>query len=222
MENSKDIHKANAGNEIKNENVSEDFKTKDFRRTNENLNRLTKRVAKTFEVVFFACTAIMIFVAVLSFATPQKLGQFLIEQVGNGTIATNGFEIMIQDSRGNLIPGAVRIFAFAGIFTMFCMAMIFRNIYLIVQTSEGKTWFSKGKTPFQKDIVRMVREIGIFSIMIPAIGLLMSIIARLTLGVDSCETSVQIVGIVMGLAMICFSQIFSYGIRLEEEVEGLV
>lgn len=189
---------------------------------NEKLNKVTKIVAKILEVLFFVCSLVMFFVAVLSFAVPEKLGNFLIEQVGNGTIATNGFEIMIQDSNGNLIPGAVRLFAFAGIFTMLCMAMIFRNIYLIIQTCEGKTWFSKGKTPFQEDVVRMVREIGIFSIMIPAIGFLMSTIARFAIGVDNCETSVQIVGIAMGLAMICFSQIFSYGIKLEEEVEGLV
>ena len=42
------------------------------------------------------------------------------------------------------------------------MAMVFRNVYLIFKTAEGKTWFSKGATPFQPDIVRMVREIGIF------------------------------------------------------------
>lgn len=183
---------------------------------------ITKIVAKVLEVMFFACAAVMVFAAVVSFASTQKFGNFLIEQVGNGTIATNGFEIMIQDSDGNLIPGAVRIFTFAGVFTMFFIAMIFRNIYLIIKTCEGKTWFSKGKTPFQKDVVRMVREIGIFSIMIPVTGFVMGIAARLFLGEDLCETSVQIVGIATGIAMICFSKIFEYGISLEEEVEGLV
>ena len=189
---------------------------------NEKLNKVTKLIAKIFEILFFLSAITMIVATILSFAKTQKFGNFLLEQVGNGTIATNGFEIMIQDANGNLIPGAVRIFCFAGIFTMLCMMMIFRNIYLIIKTCEGSTWFSKGKTPFQKDVVRMVREIGIFSIMIPIIGFLMSLIARLVLGVELCETSVQVVGIVMGLAMICFSQIFSYGVKLEEEVEGLV
>ena len=58
--------------------------------------------------------------------------------------------------------------------------------------------------------------------MIPVIGFIMSLIARIFIGVDSCETSVQIVGVAMGIAMICFSEIFAYGIKLEEEVEGLV
>lgn len=190
--------------------------------SNENFNRITKVVSKLCEVVFFIGSLAMIVAAVFSFAMPQKFGRFLLESVGNGTIATNGFEIMIADSNGILIPGAVRIFCFAGIFTMPCVAMIFRNIYLIIKTCEGGTWFSKGKTPFQKDVVRMVREIGIFSIMIPVIGLIMSVIARIVLGVDLCETSVQIVGIAMGLAMICFSRLFAYGIKLEDEVKGLI
>lgn len=189
---------------------------------NRNISKITKIISKVFEILFLFGSATMIAAAVLSFALPEKFGNFLLKSVGNGTIATNGFEISIADQNGNLIPGAVKIFAFAGIFTMPCMTMIFRNIYLIIRTCEGKTWFSKGKTPFQKDVVRMVREIGIFSIMIPVIGFIMSLIARLLLGVDSCETSVQIVGVAMGIAMICFSEIFAYGIKLEEEVEGLV
>lgn len=189
---------------------------------NNKLNKITKWVSKFFEILFFLSSITMIVATVFSFTKTQSFGNFLLKQVGNGTISTNGFEIMIQDSNGNLIPGAIRIFCFAGIFTMLCMTMIFRNIYLIFKTCEGKTWFSKGKTPFQKDIVRMVREIGIFSIFIPLIGFLMSLIARLIRGVESSETSVQIIGIVMGLAMLCFSQIFSYGMKLEEEVEGLV
>lgn len=189
---------------------------------NKNINKITKVVSKFFEILFFISFLVMIAAAVLSFVIPEKFGNFLLKSVGNGTIATNGFEIAIADKNGNLISAAVKLFVFAGIFTMPCMAMIFRNIYLIIKTSEGKTWFSKGKTPFQKDIVRMVREIGIFSIMIPVIGFIMSLIARLLIGVDSCETSVQIVGVAMGIAMICFSEIFAYGIKLEEEVEGLV
>ncbi|WP_296662215.1 hypothetical protein [Treponema sp. UBA753] len=190
--------------------------------SSKNFNMLAKTISKFFEIVFFVCSALMVISAVLSFARPHLLASFLLANIDNGTIATNGFQIMIEAPNGEPILGAVRIFTFAGIFTMLCMAMIFRNIYLIIKTCEGRTWFTKGKTPFQKDVVRMVREIGIFSIMIPMTGLVLSLIARISLGSDFCETSVQIVGIAMGIAMICFSRIFAYGIKLEEEVEGLI
>ena len=190
--------------------------------SSKNFNILAKVVSKFFEIVFFVCSILMVVAAILSFARPQMLGAFLLANIDNGTIATNGFQIMIVAPNGEPIVGAVRIFTFAGIFTMLCMTMIFRNIYLIIKTCEGRTWFKKRKTPFQKDVVRMVREIGIFSIMIPMTGLVLSLVARLTIGADFCETSVQIVGIAMGIAMICFSRIFAYGIKLEEEVEGLI
>lgn len=182
----------------------------------------TKVCAKFLEVMFFTCSVVMIAATVYSFARGQEFVEFLAEQVGNGTIATNGFEISIQDAQGNCFVAAGRIFAIAGILTMFFIGMIFRNVYLIIKTWEGKTWFSKGETPFQGDVVRMVRECGIFSILVPVTGLLMSAVAKIVIGVDSCETSVQVVGIAMGLAMICFSRIFEYGISLEKEVEGLV
>lgn len=189
---------------------------------NETLNMLAKCVSKFFEIVFFCGAAVMIFAAVLSFVQTERIGAFLLSQAVGGTVGTNGFAIMIQDPNGNFIPVAIRIFTFAGILTMSCMAMICRNMYLIIQTCEGRTRFSTGKTPFQKGVVRKVREIGILGITIPVIGLLLSVIARFLLGDDLCETSVNVVGIAMGIAMLCFSRIFAYGIKLEEEVEGLV
>ena len=61
------------------------------------------------------------------------------------------------------------------------MAMVFRNLYLIIKRSETGT-------PFQPDNIRMLREIGIFAIAIPIVGLIMSIVCRLVLGVDAVET----------------------------------
>lgn len=72
------------------------------------------------------------------------------------------------------------------------MAMVFRNVYLIFRTAKGKTWFAKGDTPFQKDIVRMVREIGIFYLAVPIVSLLMSVVAVLVLGGGRRRTQRQL------------------------------
>lgn len=187
-----------------------------------NLDKPVKIISLIFQIIFLIGSVAMLAAVIASFAAADSFGNFLLKQTGNGQIATNGFEITLADGNGNVIPAAVRIFSFAGLFSMLCMTMIFRNIYLILKTSEGKTWFSKGATPFQKDNTRMVRETGIFSIMIPVIELILSSLAKLIIGVDNVETSVQITGIAMGLAMLCFSQIFAYGQKLEEDTEGLI
>ena len=95
------------------------------------------------------------------------------------------------------------------------MAMVFRNVYLILRNSENAT-------PFQPDNVRMVREIGIFLIAVPVVGLLVSMAARLVLGVDAVEGSVNLGSVMVGLVVLCLSRFFARGMELENETEGLL
>lgn len=98
---------------------------------------------------------------------------------------------------------------------MSLMAMVFRNLYLIIKKSEGST-------PFQKDNIRMLREIGIFSMVIPAVGLIMSTIIRLAAGVDAVEVSMHMDGFMMGIIVLCLTQFFAHGAELEKDVDGLL
>lgn len=100
------------------------------------------------------------------------------------------------------------------------LGMVFRNINLIVKTARGGTWFSKGKTPFQDDNVRMVREIGIFLIAIFVLGLIGTTVAHAING--DVETSRSMLTLVLGIIMICLSKIFEYGRDLQETEEGLI
>ena len=107
------------------------------------------------------------------------------------------------------------LFAIGAVIIFSLVAMIFRNLYLIIKKSEGTT-------PFQKDNVRMMREIGIFSIGIPVIGLIMNIIARLVLGPEAAEMSNSMEGFVMGIIVLCLTQFFAHGVELEKDVDGLL
>ena len=119
-----------------------------------------------------------------------------------------------------LSTGTLAFFFFGGIFIMAIMALIFRYIYLIFKTAQGKTKFSEGETPFQASIVRMSRRIGVLCISIPVIQLIMSVITALAFG--SVETSVQFSTILFGLIVLCLSRFFAYGIELQKDTEGLV
>lgn len=68
----------------------------------------------------------------------------------------------------------------------------------------------------------MMREIGIFTIAIPVIGFIMSVIARLVMGSDVAEISIDMGGIFMGIVVLCFTQFFAHGVELENDVDGLV
>lgn len=178
------------------------------------LNKFVKVVAKICEIVHWVGAAFMAVMAICTAAAPQWLKYFVDLYGAEGGLSIYGFEVVFTDTAAaqNKTLG---LFAIGGVILFGLVAMIFRNIYLIIKKSENST-------PFQKDNVRMVREIGIFSIAIPIIGLIMGTVIRLAVGVDAIETSVNLDGVLMGIVVLCLTQIFAYGVALEKDVDGLL
>ena len=75
---------------------------------------------------------------------------------------------------------------------------------------------------FRSDIVRMIRNVGILSIVIPVVEIIMTIVARVILGDAGIESSLNINGILIGIVVLCLSQFFAYGTQLQEDNDGLV
>lgn len=164
--------------------------------------------------------AIVISLAVGYTGLVSKLTSVIPEK-GKDLVAF-GFSISTVDADGNTVWGSYLVFFITLLLMLVMMAMICRDVYLIFRTAEGKTKFSKGKTPFQPDNIRMVREIGIFLIVIPVVGLIMSIIGRGVLKAYQIESSMDMHFIVVGLVVIALSGFFAYGMELQNDVDGLV
>lgn len=177
------------------------------------MNKTVKIVAKVIEVLHWLAA-----LSALCAAIVPKWFESLISKaaVGNSIeLSVYGFEITVPVSDGAVDAKAFVLFAIAAFLIFLLMAMVFRNIYLIFKKSEERT-------PFQNDNTRMVREIGIFSIAVPAIGLIMSIIARLVIENETVECVTGIGGFIMGIVILCLSQAFAYGVKLENDVSGLL
>ena len=185
----------------------------------ETCNTLTAVVAKVLEVLHLLGALAALLALLYSVFGGQALTSWLLQ--GPQEWVVYGFHIQVL-REGAVDLAAFRTLCIAGLLSFLCMCMVFRNIFLILRTSEGKTWFSKGQTPFQDVVVRMVREIGIFSLFVPVLQLLISTVARLVLGVDNVEMAVQLSGLMTGLVALCLSQIFAYGMALQRDVDGLV
>jgi len=184
------------------------------------LHKSATIMAKVLEVVHFLGGIVAIIFFVMSFVSQETMFGLL---GGMDTqMKVYGFGLDLHTVNGAVNLTLVRIFSITALFLFLFMAMVFRNVYLIFKTAEGKTKFAKGTTPFQKDVVRMIREIGIFYIAIPIVGLIMSTIARLMLGVDAVEASMDISGFVTGFLLLCLSQIFAYGVDLQTDTDGLL
>lgn len=178
-------------------------------------------MAKILEIFFLIFAATMVAFTIMSAVKPELVYSILQAGLDSPEMNVLGFGVYITDNLGNVLKAPMVILFAVSIPVSLCVTMLFRNIYLIFKTAEGKTWFSKGETPFQKDIIRMIRELGGFSIAIPVIQLIGSAIVRLVCS-SSVEANVLLTGLIFGLVVFSLSEFFSYGQKLEEEVEGLV
>lgn len=188
------------------------------------LNAFALAVSKILEVLHWVGTAAFLALFVLSLVSKDWLCSFLAQGLPayGTTMAAYGFELSVVGPDGTINAAAITLFSIGAALIFSMLSMIFRNVYLIFKTAKGETWFSQGGTPFQKDITRMVREIGIFYLAVPVIGLVFSTAARLVLGPDGAEINVSMEGFVVGILLLCLSQVFAYGTRLEGDVDGLV
>lgn len=181
------------------------------------LNKVVKIVMKVLEVSHWVAVALFAAVAVCSVAAPQFLSYFMDTDalLTEKEISVYGFEVLAVDSSGAVNRTVLLLFAIGACLLLSLMAMIFRNFYLILKKAEGGS-------PFQPDNIRMLKEIGIFSISVPVVGLILSIVTRLIAGADAVEISVNMDGIIMGILVLCITRFFAHGAELEKDVEGLL
>lgn len=184
-------------------------------KANSFLQKATLIIAKTAEILHWCLVGAMLIIALCSLIWSAPVTEWLqTSGLGdNKVLLCYGFEMIITNS------GALVGFTLGGAVMLSLMAMIFRNVYLILKTARGGTWFAKGNTPFQKDIVRMLSEIGIFFILVALIGSISSVIVSALGG----ETGgINYLSAFTGLVFICISQFFNYGAGLEKDLDGLV
>lgn len=182
------------------------------------LNTLGKVITKILEVFHWVGVALMLAAIICSVAAPNLVGYFVdfdTKECCGANLEVYGFEVNAPVVDGKIDTATFVIFGIGSVIILALMAMVFRNLNKIFKKSENTT-------PFQKDNVRLVREIGIFAIAIPVIGLFVSFIARLVIGSEAAEISIDMSGIFMGIIVLCLTQFFAHGVELENDVDGLL
>lgn len=177
-------------------------------------------IAKVMEVGNWILGIVLLAGAILVTANPEMLA--FANDIFEGTINVYGFEVSLFNSDGAFLNGMLQAAFIIGAFVSGLIAMMFRNIYLIGRLTLGQTSHAKGVTPFQSDNVRMIREIGIFAIAVPVVQYLSSVILRIIFGADADISGFAYMGFVFGIAMLCLSQVFAYGVQLQQDTDGLI
>lgn len=182
------------------------------------ISKLAKIITKILEVFHWVGAGLMVAATVCSVIAPEKIGYFVgldIKECCGTNLVVYGFEVNASYVDGSIDMTTFLLFGIGAVIILILMAMVFRNVHLIFKKSENGT-------PFQKDNIRMLKEIGIFSITVPVIGLVMSVIIRLVIGVDAVEININQSGLFMGIIVLCLTQYFIYGAELEKDVDGLL
>ncbi len=181
------------------------------------IGTVTLVVTKTLEILHWLAALLAAGIAVCCGVAGDWLKGILESGVSEyGTsLKTTGMEFVVADANGTVNMTGVMLFAVGAVLVLGLMAMVFRNIYLVVKKS-------RTDSPFCEDNIRMIKEIGIFSIAVHVVSLIMSIIAKLVVGVDVIDTSVNLDGFIMGIVVLCLTQFFAHGAKLEKDVDGLV
>lgn len=180
------------------------------------LNTITKIITKILETVHWISSVFMAVCGIFAAVSPDMLYKIVdIKSLKDSSdTSVYGFNVDIFNTAGEIDTQTFVLFCIGSVIIFAAVAMIFRNINIIIKKSEKDT-------PFQSDNIRMMREIGIFSILIPITGLIMCTIIRI-INAGAVEASVNQSGIVMGIIVLCLTQVFVRGTELEKDVDGLV
>ena len=179
------------------------------------VSKIAKVVTKVVEVFHWVAVVLMAAATICSVAAPSWVGYFVsfdAKECCGAELAIYGFNVNAAVTDGKVDSITFLVFGIGAVLILALMAMIFSNLNLIIKKSEGTT-------PFQLDNVRMLREIGIFSIAVPVVSLIMSIITRL---VSGAEVSSSFEGLVLGVVVLCITQFFAHGVEIEKDIDGLV
>ncbi len=173
---------------------------------------------KVIEILYWIGSLGMLLLMLYGLFNPSALPELAAGLRSSGQdLVIGSYSLEMNTDTAALANQDLVLFLFACMLMMCMIAMIFRNLYLIFRRSESGT-------PFDSDSIRMMGEIGIFSILIPVIGLLFNVILHILHFFDSgtAVMTVYMDGIILGIIVFFIAGFFVRGHQLEEDVEGLI
>lgn len=121
---------------------------------------------------------------------------------------------MVVTGQAGFDAGLQILMAAASAVTSVLGALTFRRIAEVIK-------ICRTGTPFQKSVVQKVRQVGWLVIAAPLVTVAASLLSY-ALCWPSCSFQIDVSGIVMGAIVLALSRIFAYGVKLEDDMEGLL
>lgn len=186
---------------------------------NETLQKLAIVLIKVVEVFHWVGAALLLAAAVCRMVLPSMVNHLMsYDQVqAQGVMDVYGFTIEFMNS--NITAGEFAIYCVGAALLLAIVAMICCYTWAIMKSAQNHT-------PFTADNVDRLKWIGYLFIALPAAGLVFSwiltLVSQLNGTGDVLNLSMNLDGFVTGLIVLCLTQYFAYGVKLEQETEGLI
>lgn len=176
-------------------------------------------LARVFEVIGWLGVAMMVISFLVGIIDPEVISVMSDTDAAGAKVyvpmvsgALGQMEIMNSD--GTLHQGLYLLYTAAGAAELALTALVFRRIWQIIKLS----WAS---TPFQRPVVDKVKQIGWLFIAVPLVTVAVSLVGFVAFWPEYSFV-VDVGGIITGVIVLALSQIFAYGVKLEDDVEGLL
>ena len=178
------------------------------------LIRTSMRLSKLLEVLHWVGVGATVVIIILCFAAPDFLANEGV-LADHPYLSIGGFSVSLYDANGNYDVTSLTMFSFAALQVFALMALILRNVSCILRNTYGGT-------PFTTENVRRMKMVGIFTMAIAAAGVTVGCVATLVFELYTSDLSVDYYSLIIGLVILCLTQVFARGVKLEEDVDGLV
>ena len=93
----------------------------------------------------------------------------------------------------------------------------------ILKSLEGTKEQPEMGTPFTAENIERVKKIGIYSIVMPTIQNVVVYICGVLIKMNGLkDINFEVRGFIFGIIVLCLAYVFSYGVNLQEEVDGFI
>jgi len=139
----------------------------------------------------------------------------MMDAYGEGNVTIYGSDIDLDAPELKHPLAAISMMLLTGVASSALMALTFRRVNgIIVKAIEGK--------PFQPCTVKWMKQIGYLAMALPIVGFVGSLIAFLAGGVPTENVMLNMNGFLTGIMILCLTQVFAYGVELQQDVDGLL
>lgn len=176
------------------------------------LLKLGKFATRIIEIVCWMGVAITLICAIACLIDLGWADRHLIADNG---IIFNGVTISTTDGAHQFALPALLTAMLGGGIICAMMAMMFRYLHQVLASSLTAS-------PFQPANVKRIERIGWLAIAVPVVSFLLTLLCKFMVGNEYVEVSFGLTDLVMGILVLCLSQFFAHGVKLENDVDGLV